>query len=178
VKVSAALSESRPPPVARRLFGVLVQLDKSRQRGCDRIFVRQNTNSFRNVDDRRKLKSIALSRGTESSNPSPSSGESVSHTDQAAAGREPRLSRGCAPLGWRRGRQRRAGRSNIAPKNSNFSVGPYSSTAVPPARFGDSDDTGPQQAGCLGTCRCRLGVEPGSSGQWTKLYVDWRWRIN
>ena len=35
---------------------------------------RQNTNSFRNIDDRRKLRSIALSRGTESSNPSPSSG--------------------------------------------------------------------------------------------------------
>jgi len=29
----------------------------------------------------------------------------VSHTDQAAAGREPRVSRGCAPLGWRRGRR-------------------------------------------------------------------------
>src|SRR6516162_9587470 len=29
-------------------------------------------------------------RGTESSNPPPSSGESVSHTDQADAGREPR----------------------------------------------------------------------------------------
>jgi hypothetical protein len=30
----------------------------------------------------------------------------------------------------------------------------------PPARFGDSDDTGRQPAGCLGTCRFRLGVEP------------------
>ena len=29
----------------------------------------------------------------------------MSHTDQAAAGREPRVSRGCAPLGWRRGRR-------------------------------------------------------------------------
>ena len=41
-----------------------------------------------------------------------SSGESVSHTDQAAAGREPRLSRGCAPLGLAARRQRRAGLSN------------------------------------------------------------------
>ena len=49
----------------------------------------------------------------------------MSHTDQAAAGREPRLSRGCAPLGWRRGRRRRAGWSNIAPKNGNISVGPW-----------------------------------------------------
>ena len=31
--------------MARRPLGVLVQLDKSRQRGRDRIFVRQNTNS-------------------------------------------------------------------------------------------------------------------------------------
>jgi hypothetical protein len=34
----------------------------------------------------------------------PSSGESAAHTDQAAAGREPWLSRGCALLGWRRPR--------------------------------------------------------------------------
>ena len=38
----------------------------------------------------------------------PSSGESAAHTDQAAAGREPWLSRGCALLGWRRRRQRSA----------------------------------------------------------------------
>ena len=68
--------------------------------------------------------------------------------------------RGRARPGRRHGRQRRAGSINITPTAGNISVGPYSSTAVPPARFGDSDDTGPQQAGCLGTCRCRLGVEP------------------
>ena len=45
--------------MARRPFAVLVQLDKSRQRGRDHIFVRQNTNSFRNIDDRRKPRSIA-----------------------------------------------------------------------------------------------------------------------
>ena len=39
-----------------------MQLDKSRQRGRDRIFVRQNTNSFRNIDGRRKLRSIAPER--------------------------------------------------------------------------------------------------------------------
>ena len=69
----------------------------------------------------------------------------MSHKDQAAAGREPRLSRGCAPLGWRRGRQRRAGRSSMALKNSNVSVGPYSSTAMLPARVGGSDDTRPTE---------------------------------
>src|SRR6516164_777785 len=46
------------------------------------------------------LSRACIARGTGSSNPSPSSGQSVSHTDQADAGREPRLSRGCAPLGW------------------------------------------------------------------------------
>ena len=40
----------------------------------------------------------------------------------------------CEPA---RGRRRRAGRSSIAPKSSNISVGPYSSTAVLPVRFGD-----------------------------------------
>jgi hypothetical protein len=44
------------------------------------------------------------SSGTDGSNPVPSSGESMSHIDQAAAGREPRLWRGCAPLGRRRAR--------------------------------------------------------------------------
>src|SRR5262249_17966778 len=48
----------------------------------------------------------------------------------AFLGREAAVFRGWAPLGWRRGRRRRAGWSNIAPRNGNISVGPYSSTAV------------------------------------------------
>jgi hypothetical protein len=47
--------------------------------------------------------------GTKSSNPASSSGQSASRTDSAILGREARVSRGYAPLGWRRGRQRRAG---------------------------------------------------------------------
>ena len=39
--------------------------------------------------------------------------------------------RGCGRLGWRLGRQRRAGCFEIAPTGGNISVGPYSSTAVP-----------------------------------------------
>src|SRR6516164_1698771 len=113
--------------------------------GCKRPFKEPPLTAESGGATRAALLAMRAHRGTGSSNPLPSSGESVSHTDQAAAGREPRVSCGCAPLGRRRGRQRRAGRSNIAPKNSNFSVGPYSSTAVPPARFGDSDDTDPQQ---------------------------------
>src|SRR5262245_65132147 len=41
--------------------------------------------------------------------------KSVSHIDQAAAGREPRLSRGCAPLGLAARRQRRAGSATVRP---------------------------------------------------------------
>ena len=57
--------------------------------------------------------------GTVSSNPSSSSGESVSHTDQAAAGLEPRLSRGSAPLSWR---QRRAGHQSLATKPKSLAL--------------------------------------------------------
>ena len=39
--------------------------------------------------------------------------------------------RGCGRLGWRLGRQRRAGCFEIAPTGGNISVEPYSSTAVP-----------------------------------------------
>ena len=56
--------------------------------------------------------------------------------------REAAVFRGCAPLGWRRGRRRRAGWSNIALKNGNISVGPYSSTAVLRVRFGDRGGAG------------------------------------
>jgi hypothetical protein len=43
----------------------------------------------------------------------------------------PGFPRGCAPLAWRPGRQRRAGCYKIAPTGGNISVAPYSSTAVP-----------------------------------------------
>src|SRR5215813_12313652 len=75
--------------------------------------------------------------------------------------REAAVFRGCAPLGWRRGRRRRPGWSNIAPRNGNISVGPYSSTAVLPARFGDRGGAGSQVNGLAETCRFRLGVERG-----------------
>jgi hypothetical protein len=48
---------------------------------------------------------------------------------------DPRVSRGCAPLGWLRGRQRRAGLGNITPIAHYISVGPFSGTAVPAKRF-------------------------------------------
>jgi hypothetical protein len=85
--------------------------------------------------------------GTESSNPPPSSGQPVSRTNRAAAGRDPRVSRGCAPLGWRRGRQRRAGLVNT-PTADYISVGRFSSTAVPAKRFAHCGCTGaPSEVG-------------------------------
>jgi len=44
--------------------------------------------------------------------------------------REPRVSRGCAPLGWRRGRQGGAGAGQETRTGTDISVESYSSTAV------------------------------------------------
>jgi hypothetical protein len=91
-----------------------------------------NSPHDKSADTRQSLETKPISRGTESSNPAPSSGESVSRGDMAVVGREPRGSRGCARLLWRRGRQRRAGYFDIASTDGNISVGHYSSTAVLP----------------------------------------------
>ena len=69
--------------------------------------------------------------GTGSSNPLCSSRQSVSRPHPLSSVENPGFPRGCAPLAWRRGRQRRAGCFDIAPTGGNISVGPYSSTAVP-----------------------------------------------
>jgi hypothetical protein len=85
--------------------------------------------------DRRCLNCRQHLSGTEGSNPAPSSGQSVSRTNRAAAGREPRVSRGCAPLSWRRGRQRRAGLVNITPTSIISLSGPF---PVPQCRLSGS----------------------------------------
>src|SRR5215471_2478835 len=77
-----------------------------------------------------------ISRGTRSSNPVPSSGESAANPvlsrEFALLGREAAVFRGeTSGLG----RQRHAGRGNIWPKGGDISVGPYSSTAPPVVRF-------------------------------------------
>jgi hypothetical protein len=72
-----------------------------------------------------------LRGGTVSSNPSPSSGESVSRPKPLSYVENPGFPRGCARLAWRLGRQRRAGCFDTAATGGNISVGPYSSTAVP-----------------------------------------------
>jgi hypothetical protein len=76
-------------------------------------------------------KPLPIWRGTEGSNPSPSSGESVSLPELFRWVEKPGFPRGCARQAWRPGRQRHAGCHKIAPTGGNISVAPYSSTAVP-----------------------------------------------
>jgi hypothetical protein len=74
-------------------------------------------------------------RGTDSSNPPPSSGESLSRGISPCHVEKPGFSRGRAGWGRRRGRQRREWRGDMAPTGGNISVGPYSSTAGLPMWF-------------------------------------------
>ena len=89
-------------------------------------------------------------RGTEGSNPSPSSGESGANLSLAGI----RLSRSRShgfprrpSRDERRGRQRHTGRGNIGLTGDNISVGPYSSTAPPVMRWrrchADLNEVGP-----------------------------------
>jgi len=85
---------------------------------------------------------------TRSSNPVPSSRQSVSRGISPSCIEKRAVAAACAgPARWH-GRQRHARPVNITPIAGNVSVEPHSSTAMPPARFGDSEDTGPQQARC------------------------------
>jgi hypothetical protein len=75
---------------------------------------------------------LTVSRpGIESSNPPPSSRQSVSRPHPLSKIEKPGFPRGCPRLAWRPGRQRRAACFDIAPTGGNISVGPYSSTAGP-----------------------------------------------
>jgi hypothetical protein len=76
-----------------------------------------------------KMKRICW--GTDGSNPSLSSRQSVSRPHPLSSVENPGFPRGCARLAWRPRRQRRAGCFDIAPTGGIISVGPYSSTAVP-----------------------------------------------
>ena len=77
------------------------------------------------------LSAVQAHRGTDGSNPLSSSGESVSLPERLSRVENLGFPRGCAPLAWQLGRQRRAGCYKIAPIGGNISVAPYSSTAVP-----------------------------------------------
>src|SRR5438270_830231 len=98
---------------------------------------------------------LTVSRaGTEGSNPSPSSRQSVSLPHPLSKVENPGFPRGCARLAWRPGRQRRAGRFDIAPTRGNISVGPYSSTAVPTDGVGRACHAGPNEAGPSPGLKC------------------------
>jgi len=87
--------------------------------------------------------------GTESSNPSPSSGESVSLPELSSRVENPGFPRGCARLAWRPGRQRRSACIDSAPTCRNISVGPYSSTAVPVTVADENTMPAPTKSGLL-----------------------------
>ena len=67
----------------------------------------------------RDLKPLPIWRGTESSNPSPSSGESVSRLKPLSYVENPDFPRGCARLAWRLDRPRRAGCFDTAATGGN-----------------------------------------------------------
>jgi hypothetical protein len=77
------------------------------------------------------LETLVVSRGTDGSNPLPSSRQSVSHWKSRAAVEKRGFSRGCAGHGRWRGRQRRGSARDMAPACENVSAGPNPSTAVP-----------------------------------------------
>jgi hypothetical protein len=72
--------------------------------------------------------------GTEGSNPSPSSGESVSRGTLSSWVKNRGFPRGCAGLRSRRGRQRLAGARRHALTRGNISLRRYSSTVFPAMR--------------------------------------------
>ena len=87
-------------------------------------------------------------RGTGSSNPSPSSRQSLSRRISPSCIARPAVAAAWAGPARRHGRQRRAGLVNITPIAGNVSVGPYSSTAVPARRFATVVATGaPSEVG-------------------------------
>jgi hypothetical protein len=88
-------------------------------------------------------------RGTDGSNPSSSSRESVSRPHALSKVQNPGFRRGCARLAWRLGRQRRAGCFDTAATGGNISVGPYSSTAVPVTVVGENTMPAPTKSGLL-----------------------------
>jgi len=69
-------------------------------------------------------------RGTEGSNPAPSSRESVSRGTLSSCVKSPAFRAGVAGLRSRRGRQSAVGPANIAPTCGNISAGLYSSTVI------------------------------------------------
>jgi len=85
--------------------------------------------------------------GTGSSNPLPSSRQSVSREISPSCIEKSAVAAGCAAPARRHGRRRRAALVNITLTAGNISVGPYSSTAVPTRRFATVVCTGAPSEG-------------------------------
>jgi Cobalamin-independent synthase, Catalytic domain len=103
--------------------------------GADVIQLDEPWLQARGRGTRAALLAMRAHRGTGSSNPLPSSKQSVSRGISPSCIEKPAVAAGCAGPARRHGRQRRAGLVNITPTAGNISVGPYSSTAVPARRF-------------------------------------------
>jgi len=84
---------------------------------------------------RAALLAMRAYRGTRSSNPLPSSRQSVSRGIFPSCIEKSAVAAVCAGPARRHGRQRRARLVKITPGTENISVGHYSSTAVPDRRF-------------------------------------------
>jgi len=82
-------------------------------------------------------KPLPIWRGTEISNPFPSSKQSVSRQTSPSCVEKPAAAAVCAGPPRRHRWERRAGLVNITPTAGNISVGPFSSTAVPARRIAD-----------------------------------------
>ena len=106
------------------------------RRGTTRLTgVALNSPHDKSADKRQSLETKPISRGTESSNPSPSSRQSVSRGISPSCVEKAAVAAACAGPDRRHSRQRRARLVNITPTAGNISVGRYSSTAVPGRRF-------------------------------------------
>ena len=87
-------------------------------------------------------KPLPIWRGTEISNPFPSSRQSVSRQISPSCIEKPAVAAVCAGPPRRHRWERRAGLVNITPTARNVSVGPFSSTAVPARAFADRGRSG------------------------------------
>ena len=97
--------------------------------------------------------------GTVSSNPSPSSKQSVSRGIFPSCIEKPAVAAAYASPARPHGRQRHAGLANITPIAGNVSVEPYSSTAAPQCRAADCGCT--RASSEVGSPR-DLAMRPGS----------------
>jgi len=110
-------------------------------------FVKRRYSSFFCREGADVARSVPPKSGTTSSNPVPSSRQSVSREISPSCIEKSAVAAGCAAPARRHGRRRRAALVNITLTAGNISVGPYSSTAVPTRRFATVVCTGAPSEG-------------------------------